>query len=83
MTVRWGSFRALSRIIMEEVNMAKEHIAAGTVVAPGLYRCNACANEHECQEEGEKLPQCRVCDSISWKTYRLAKKPAGKQNEQA
>jgi len=63
--------------------MAKEHIAAGTVVAPGVYHCNACANEHECQEEGEKLPQCRVCDSISWKTYRLAKKPAGKQDEQA
>jgi hypothetical protein len=59
--------------------MLKEHIAAGTEVPPGTYRCNACANEHECKEEGEKVPQCCVCDSISWRTYRLKNKPGAKQ----
>lgn len=53
--------------------MPKEHIAAGTKVAAGTYRCNACANEHECKEEGEPLPMCPVCSSISWRTRRLAK----------
>ncbi|MHC1743748.1 MAG: hypothetical protein AB9873_12040 [Syntrophobacteraceae bacterium] len=52
--------------------MAKEHISAGTEVKPGIYRCNACANEHECSVEGEKLPLCCICDSASWQTYRLA-----------
>jgi hypothetical protein len=56
---------------MKEVAMPKEHIAAGTEVKPGVYRCNACANEHECCQDGEKLPLCQVCDSASWKTYRL------------
>jgi hypothetical protein len=58
--------------------MAKEHIGAGTQVAPGIYKCNACANEYDCQEEGEKLPQCCVCDSISWRAYRLKHCPADK-----
>jgi hypothetical protein len=57
----------------EEVTVMKEHIPTGTEVIPGVYRCNACANEHEIQEEGEKLPICCACDSISWRTYRLAK----------
>jgi len=52
--------------------MAKEHIAAGTEVKAGTYRCNACANKHECKEEREQLPRCEVCDSISWRTYRLS-----------
>lgn len=56
--------------------MPKEHIAAGTEVKPGIYRCNACANEHECCQEGEKLPLCAVCDSASWQTHRLT--PGGK-----
>lgn len=57
--------------------MEKEHIPAGTEVLPGVYRCNACANEHESREEGEKLPRCEVCDSISWRPLRLTKKQAG------
>ncbi len=52
--------------------MPKEHIIAGTEVEPGVYRCNACANEHECREDGEKLPLCAVCDSASWKMHRPA-----------
>jgi hypothetical protein len=63
--------------------MPKENIAAGTSVPPGIYQCNACANEFECTEEGEKVPQCCVCDSISWRTYRLknksGEKPAGRK----
>ncbi|GEM_PF-3368979 len=47
--------------------MTKEKIIAGSEVQPGKYRCNACANEYECREEGEKLPMCSVCDSVSWR----------------
>jgi len=47
--------------------MTKEKIIAGSEVQPGVYRCNSCANEHECREDGEKLPMCSVCDSISWR----------------
>ncbi len=56
--------------------MGKEHIAAGSKVACGTYRCNACANEFEAKEENAKLPTCSVCDSISWKTHRLVKEAA-------
>ncbi len=52
--------------------MAKEHIPAGTEVPEGIYRCNACANEYETQGEKDRLPSCSVCDSISWKAYRLS-----------
>jgi len=51
--------------------MKKEHIATGTTVQAGTYRCNACANEHVCKEDGEKLPLCCVCDSASWRPYRV------------
>lgn len=51
--------------------MAKEHIGTGTKVPPGIYRCNACANEIECREEGERLPLCSACESSSWRTCRL------------
>ena len=61
--------------------MAKAHIAAGTKVDPGIYRCNACANKYECRDEDEKLPRCEVCDSISWRTFRLTGKCAEKINE--
>jgi hypothetical protein len=60
--------------------MKKEHISAGTEVSPGLYQCNACANEFECCKEGEKLPMCAVCDSMSWRTRRLAR-PADRPKE--
>ncbi len=50
--------------------MPRENIPAGAEVEPGVYRCNACANEHECLQEGEKLPMCCVCDSISWRRSR-------------
>jgi hypothetical protein len=63
--------------------MVKEHIPAGKEVAPGIYRCNACANQYECTEEGQKLPSCPVCDSISWRAQRLAKEASGKSNERA
>lgn len=53
--------------------MNKEHIAAGTEVRPGIYKCNACANQHEVRETSEKLPSCSVCDSISWKAARMAR----------
>jgi hypothetical protein len=61
------------------MTMAKEHIAAGTEVRAGTYRCNACANELECEETGEKLPLCCVCDSASWRTYRLKEERANEQ----
>jgi len=67
-----------------EARMAKEHIPAGTEVVRGTYRCNACANEYEATDEKEKLPMCSVCDSISWRLYRLAEsseKPKAKRNE--
>jgi len=51
--------------------MANEHIPAGTKVAPGVYRCNACANQYECTLEEQELPMCPVCDSISWRTFKL------------
>lgn len=60
--------------------MAREHIEAGTEVKAGVYRCNACANQHECCREREKLPRCQVCDSISWRTLRLARQ-SGKEAE--
>jgi hypothetical protein len=47
-----------------------EKILAGTKVAPGIYRCNACANEHESKEDGAELPVCSACDSISWRRFR-------------
>lgn len=53
--------------------MAKEHIPAGTEVKQGTYQCNACANEYECTIDGEKLPMCCVCDSMSWRSRQLAK----------
>jgi len=56
--------------------MTKEHIGAGTEVQAGTYRCNACANEHVCSEDGDKLPLCCICDSASWKAYRLKKEKA-------
>ncbi len=59
--------------------MAKEVILAGTEVDCGVYRCNACANEHECKEEGEKLPMCVICDSMSWR--RSGKPPATQKGE--
>jgi hypothetical protein len=46
-----------------------EKILAGTKVEPGVYRCNACANEHESREVGQELPVCSACDSISWRHY--------------
>lgn len=57
----------------KETVVPREHIAAGTKVAAGTYRCNGCANEHECKEEGEALPMCEACGSISWRTRRVAK----------
>jgi Zn finger protein HypA/HybF involved in hydrogenase expression len=63
--------------------MAKEHIAAGSKVVPGIYRCNACANQYECTLEEQELPMCPVCDSISWRAYRLAKDTGGKSNEKS
>lgn len=62
--------------------MAKEHIAAGTKVAPGRYRCNACANQYECNLE-EQLPMCPVCDSISWRSCEPAPDAGGKSNGKA
>jgi len=56
--------------------MVKEHIGTGTQVPPGVYRCNACANEIECREEGERLPFCSACESSSWRTGRLMDAPA-------
>ena len=61
--------------------MAKEHIPAGSKVAAGIYRCNACANQYECTLEGEELPMCPVCDSVSWRTQQLAKEASGRKNE--
>jgi hypothetical protein len=72
--------RRVLQVLQEEKLMPKEHIAAGAKVHAGIYRCNACANEHECKEEGEKLPQCSVCDSISWRTYRLKSSVSDKKN---
>lgn len=51
--------------------MPKEHIPAGSRVNPGTYRCNACANSFECTEEGQELPICQACSSISWRTHQL------------
>lgn len=62
--------------------MAKEHVPSGTPVKPGVYKCNACANEHECCEEGEVLPLCSVCDSASWKTFRLTQPGDGPKKSQ-
>jgi len=67
----------------QEVMMAKEHISAGSKVAPGVYRCNACANRYECAAEGEELPMCPVCDSVSWRTLQLSKEESEKKNERA
>jgi hypothetical protein len=47
-------------------------ILAGTKVARGIYKCNACANEYESKEEEEVLPICSACDSISWRNLRLS-----------
>ncbi len=58
--------------------MPKEHIGTGTKVPPGVYRCNACANEIECREDGEKLPLCSACESSSWRTCRLTERPEKK-----
>lgn len=52
--------------------MAKEHIPAGSEVPPGTYQCNACANEVVCTEDGEKLPMCCVCDSMSWRCRQVS-----------
>lgn len=60
--------------------MPREHIPAGAKVAAGSYRCNACANEYECREDGEQLPMCQVCSSISWRTRRL--RASSKGNEE-
>ena len=59
--------------------MTREHVGAGTEVRAGTYRCNACANEHVCNEDGEKLPLCCVCDSASWRPYRVGEKPQEKK----
>jgi hypothetical protein len=61
--------------------MAKEHIPAGSKVVPGIYRCNACANQLECTSQEEELPMCPVCDSISWRTQQIAAEVSGKKNE--
>jgi len=58
--------------------MVKEHIGTGTQVPPGIYRCNACANEIECREEGEMLPLCSACESSSWRPFRLIER-SGKE----
>lgn len=63
--------------------MAKEHIAAGTKVRPGVYRCNACANQYECTLAENELPMCPVCDSISWRAHKLAVKAGEKSHEQS
>jgi len=55
--------------------MSGEKVIAGTEVAPGVYRCNACANHLETKEDKEKLPACSICDSVSWRVYRFASKP--------
>lgn len=52
--------------------MKKEHVQAGTEVVKGVYQCNACANEHEVKDDESKLPPCSVCDSISWRVFRVA-----------
>ena len=67
---------------IEVVEMVKEHIPAGSLVDPGLYRCNACANQYECTMEGEALPMCPVCDSVSWRTQQIARDMSGKKYEQ-
>lgn len=54
--------------------MAREHLTMGSKVPPGIYRCNACAREHEQREEEGKLPQCSACGGFSWRTLRLAKR---------
>ena len=61
--------------------MAKEHIPAGAEVVRGTYQCNACANEYECTEDGEKLPMCCVCDSVSWRSRQVAK-PSRRQGSE-
>lgn len=61
--------------------MTKEHIPAGSKVVPGVYRCNACANQYECSLEGEELPMCSVCDSVSWRTQQIFKDVGVKKNE--
>jgi hypothetical protein len=61
--------------------MANEHIAAGSKVRPGIYRCNACANQYECTLEVDELPMCPVCDSISWRAHNLAKDAGVKRHE--
>jgi rRNA maturation endonuclease Nob1 len=58
--------------------MQKEHIGTGTKVPPGVYRCNACANEIESAKVDEKLPLCSACGSSSWRTRRLTERPAKK-----
>jgi len=74
--------RWLKRIVLSKVvNMGKEHIPTGSKVDPGIYRCNACANKYECTFEGDELPMCPVCDSISWRTQQIAKGSGEKSNE--
>jgi hypothetical protein len=63
--------------------MAKEHIAAGSKVAPGTFRCNASANHYECTGEENELPMCPVCDSVSWRTFKLEKDASMKSHEQS
>ena len=63
--------------------MVKEHIPAGRKVVPGVYRCNACANQYECTSEEDELPMCPVCDSVSWRAFKLAKDAGGKSHEQS
>ena len=65
----------------EEKDMAKEHIPAGSEVRPGTYQCNACANEFVCTEDGEKLPMCCVCDSMSWRSRQRSTPCRGPASE--
>lgn len=63
--------------------MAKEHIPAGSEVVPGIYRSNACANRYECTLEEQELPMYQVCDSISWRAFKLANDAGGRSNEKS
>ena len=64
--------------------MAKEHIAAGTVVAREFTIAMPAPMSINVRKRGRNFPSVGVCRRASpWKTYRLAKKPAGKQNESA
>ena len=55
--------------------MAHQKIAAGTMAAEGIYRCNACAKQIDLIAR-EKLPQCSACGGFSWRTTRLSSKKA-------